>query len=162
MIDQRELKRQLTYDPKTGFFERTLEWSGKHLKGQVGHGGGKGYKVIEIGGRRYRAHRLAWMYVHGVWPEHEIDHINGNRLDNRMENLRDVTRRVNGQNLRTQFRGKTVEAPLGVSWHRVCKRWRAMIWDGSKNIYLGLHDTPELAHAAYLEAKRRLHPGCTI
>jgi len=165
MLTAERIRSVLAYEAETGFLLYSEARRGMR-KNQIGKQAGAlnadGYLMIHMDGKRYQAHRLAWLHVHGEWPEHEIDHINGCRSDNRMCNLRDVTRRVNSQNLRRSMPKRLADAPLGVSWHRVCKKWRAMIWNGSKNIYLGLFDDPAEAHRAYIDAKRRLHQGCTI
>lgn len=109
------------------------------------------------------AHRLAWVHVHGSWPAGDIDHINGDKLDNRIANLRDVTRSVNKENMRSA-RGDNKVGLLGVHVRRqnTTRPYVASIRVSGKLIHLGAHNTPEAAHAAYLEAKRRLHSGCTI
>ena len=150
------LREEFDYDEGVGVFVRVK--TGRC----VGFRTSQGYTMIEFRDRKYLAHRMAWAWIHGAWPKYEIDHINGNRSDNRISNLRDVPRSINAQNLRTAMPRRSKGGPLGVSWHRVAKRWRAMIWDGSKNLYLGLFDDPNEAHQAYLEAKRMLHPGCVI
>jgi hypothetical protein len=114
---------------------------------------------IGIDGRVYFAHRLAWLYVHGKWPENEIDHINGDQTDNRLCNLRDVTRSVNMQNRRKPMPG-TKSGYLGVEWSGTS--WRARIKKNKVRYELGCYPTPEEAFEAYLKAKRRLHEGCTI
>lgn len=155
MLTYEDLVAHVTYDPETGRF------TNKRTGMPAGYLNA-GYRLITLKSRRYQAHRLAWLYVHCEWPRFEIDHINGHKADNRIANLRDVPRAINAQNLRDSMPKRLRDAPLGVSWHAGAKKWRAMIWNGSKNLYLGLHTTPEEAHAAYLEAKRRIHPGCTI
>jgi hypothetical protein len=106
----------------------------------------------------------AWLYVHGEWPKHTIDHINGIRSDNRIENLRDVPTRTNLENTRSQSR-KNETGFMGVSRNKTSVRadsWVAAITVNRKTIHLGVYETPEQAHAAYIQAKRRLHEGCTI
>ena len=159
------LRGLLSYNPASGIFTR-LTSSGKGSRGQagavVGHisNSSGGYCKIMLDGRRYSAHRLAWMHVHGDWPTHNIDHIDGNPLNNRIENLRDATIAINTQNQRiAQRRNKT--GFLGVSKHK-CGKFIASILVNGERQYLGIHDTAQDAHCAYLKAKRDLHPGCTI
>jgi len=118
-----------------------------------------GYFTIRIDGTAYQAHRLAWLYMTGEWPEHEIDHIDGNRLNNSWRNLRDVPRRINAQNMRsakkTSKSGLLGVVPYG-------GRWIARITANRKEKHLGIFDTTEAAQAAYLSAKRELHEGCTL
>lgn len=101
------------------------------------------------------AHRLAWLYVHGRWPDGLIDHKNGDRADNRFDNLRDVAHRVNMQNLRKAF----VSSKTGLLGASPLKdgRFGAFIKRDGKSKNLGTFDTPELAHAAYVAAKRVIH-----
>jgi hypothetical protein len=98
---------------------------------------------------------------HGEWPAQQIDHINMNRTDNRIANLRSVSPRVNSENRRTA-QSQNLVGLRGVSWRDHCKKWRSRITVHGVEHRLGQFDTAEDAHAAYLEAKRRLHEGCTI
>jgi hypothetical protein len=161
LIDQHQLKTMLSYDPDTGVFVWLVRASDKTKIGSVaGYIETTGrYWAIGLNGHHYFAHRLAWLYVHGKWPDNDIDHINGIRTDNKLCNLRDVTRRVNLQNLKAA-KPNNLTGLLGVSKARG-KFW-ARIWIGKKRISLGYFYTPEEAHIAYLDAKRRLHEGCTI
>lgn len=123
----------------------------------------KGYIRIHFSGKLYAAHRLAWFYVHGDWPRQQIDHINGNRADNRIANLRDVSARVNSQN-RKRANANNSNGLLGVSKRSGGRRgFAAQIRnpDGTMN-YLGRFDTAEAAHVAYLTAKASLHEGSTV
>lgn len=154
------LRELLNYDPETGVFTWRVSRRATARPGSVaGTITPKGYRAIWIGAN-YRAHRLAWLYVYGVWPTHEIDHIDGNRANNAIANLRDVTRSVNHENLR-RARSDSAHGFLGVSPFKG-KWWKARITVNGKWQHLGTFKTPEEAHAAYLEAKRRLHVGCTI
>lgn len=161
MLDQETLKTLVTYIPETGEFFWKIGVRGS-TKEKLAGGKSDGYTIIRIDKKNYKSHRLAWLFVHGVWPSFEIDHINGVRSDNRLCNIRDVSRCVNAQNLIESMPKRSKDAPLGVSWHRAAKKWRAMIWDGSKNIYLGLFEDADIAHMEYVKAKRLMHPGCTI
>jgi hypothetical protein len=118
-----------------------------------------GYIDIFVHGRRYGAHRLAWFYVHGRWPEHEIDHINGERSHNAIDNLRDVPRAINRQNLRRPHRDNSTGF-LGV--RKNGERFAALIQVDKSPKYLGTFDTPEEASQAYIAAKRKIHAGNTL
>jgi hypothetical protein len=109
----------------------------------------------------YKAHRLAWLFVYGHHPIHEIDHINGNPMDNRIQNLRDVPHRVNAENKRKAGR-TTYSGLLGAHYHKNSGRYASNIKANGKQICLGYFSTAEEAHAVYVEAKRRIHEGCTI
>lgn len=118
------------------------------------------YMTVFILGFQHRVHRLAWLYVHGEFPKAFIDHMDGDRLNNAISNLRDVSKTVNGQNMRKATK-RSMTGYLGVS---VAPRGKfvASISVQGKYRYLGFFDTAELAHESYLAAKRELHEGCTI
>lgn len=99
------------------------------------------------------------MIVHGEYPTNDIDHINGNPSDNNISNLRHVTREVNMQNQRKP-RSNNPTGFLGVVKRR--DGFISSITLRKKQRYLGTFATPELAHLAYVEAKRKLHDGCTL
>lgn len=148
------LREMLHYDPSTGHFTRLKAAS----YGKAGERAGfmrNGYEMVSLDAREYRAHRLAWFYTFGVWPAKHLDHINGVTTDNRIANLREVTDAQNHQNIDGPRRTNKTGF-LGVVAHK--DRFRARIQVDGRVRYLGIHDTPEQAHAAYLEAKRKLHP----
>ena len=153
------LKEIAHYDPETGEFRSLVNRGpikvGQKLGGIALHG----YLHVQIDGRIYLGHRLAWLYVHGHWPEFSIDHIDGNRLNNTISNLRLAERSINQQNQRRP-RSDNTSGYLGVS--RAWGRWGARIKHGNKHKHLGLFDTPELAYQAYLSAKRQFHEGNTL
>jgi hypothetical protein len=113
---------------------------------------GKGYWRLGVDYVRHSAHRLAWLYVYGEWPEGEVDHINLIRTDNRIANLRLATTALNKRN--TRVRKNNLVGFKGVSWHACSRRWRSRIYLNGKEVNLGLYDTPEEANAAYLAAAR--------
>jgi hypothetical protein len=156
-----ELRRLLCYDPGTGLFKRLVSLGKSRRDGLVGTSSPSGHWRINVRGRKYLAHRLAWYYVHGEWPAGDVDHINGQPADNRIANLRVVSAAENCQNQRGPNARSTTRL-MGVSYDRERRKWRAGIWADGRTKYLGLHPTAEAAHAAYLAAKRSLHPGCTI
>lgn len=106
-------------------------------------------------------HRYIWLYVHGKWPDGVIDHIDGNAMNNRLDNLRDVSQHVNTQNNR-KARSNNRSGFLGVHFDKNRNLYKAEITMAGKNRHLGRFNTPEEAHEAYLKAKRELHEGCTI
>jgi hypothetical protein len=106
-------------------------------------------------------HRLAWLYVTGAWPKKHLDHINGDRADNRFCNLREADDAANNQN-RKRANKCSLTGVLGVTYCKQTKRYRAVIMHNRKSIHLGRFDTPEEAHAAYVGAKRVLHPAGAI
>lgn len=120
----------------------------------------QGYVVVQTGRRSIAAHRIVWLMHHGDWPKGEIDHINGIRHDNRIENLRDVIRQTNAENRRKACTHSKSKA-LGVETLPSGK-FRARIRSNGVLHELGVFDEMSAAHAAYVTAKRRLHPGNTL
>lgn len=153
-ITYARVMEQLSYDPETGELRWKVPSCNSVKAGNVaGALAPDGYRCIKLGPKIFGAHRLAWFIVHGEWPDGEIDHINGIRDDNRIANLRDISRQGNVHNRRKSW---SASGYLGVS--RNHGRWRASISVNGRTITIGNFGTPEEAHAAYLEAKRRLHP----
>lgn len=150
MKDIELLRSLFRYDAETG-----------EIFKKVGHETAHGYERVMVFGKPIQLHRLAWALVHGEWPQDHIDHMNGDRKDNRLSNLRHVTNTVNRQNERRP-RSNNKSGFLGVSWSKAMKKWTARIHFNGKHHFLGYFDTAEDAHAAYLEAKRVHHSGCTI
>lgn len=153
------LRRTVDYDPGTGVFH-WIRTDGHRAAGNVaGTRDSGGYLRFCVDNTRHRAHRLAWLYVHGVWPSGVIDHINGDKTDNRMANLRDVSHAVNIQNQRhASARSRT--SVLGV--YRQGNRFTAQIQVAKRSVHIGCFATVEEAHDAYLKKKRELHAGCSI
>ena len=150
----------LLYDPHTGVFRWAVNRRGKSLAGCIaGSLHSTGYVHISLCGRLYKAHRLAWLFVYGTWPTCHIDHINGDKQDNRIANLREATRSENRQNLRLPYKNNK-SGLMGVSAEK--SRWRAVIHKDGRQNRLGSFATPQEAHAAYLEAKSVLHPFAPI
>tara|TARA_R110000868_G_scaffold153337_1_gene378692 strand:- start:59 stop:586 length:528 start_codon:yes stop_codon:yes gene_type:complete len=156
-LTQELLKAHIEYDPDTGLFRRTFGCWRTGVEWYAGCPNNCGHLRIWFLGHLYQAHRLAWLYITGAWPKHEIDHINGVKTDNRFANLRDVTRNINQQNLTKPMKSKKSCQLIGAYWNH--DRWMAIIKVDKKQIYLGRFDTPEEAHAAYVGAKRVMHPG---
>lgn len=159
-ITAQRLRELLHYNPETGVFTNRVNRGNRGKAGEVtGTKRPGGYVMVGVEGRVYYAHRLAWMYMGGGWPEQDIDHIDGDPSNNRFTNLRDVSTTVNCQNMR---RAKTNSRTgvLGVSRHR--KKYIVWICINKKRVYLGLYATEEAAAIAYIEQKRRHHEGCTI
>jgi hypothetical protein len=154
------LREVLEYDPETGVFTWIKRTSIRIVVGKrAGCVNKDNYLTIRVDGEIEYGHRLAWLYMHGVMPASQIDHINGDRLDNRMSNLRLASQAINSQNQR-RARSDNDSGLLGVSKKR--GRWIAQIAADGRRVPLGTYATPDEAHAAYLDAKRRLHDGCTI
>lgn len=154
------VREVLNYDQTTGFFYRKIDRFGRSIEPyKVGFEMTNGYTYVCIDKKPVRAHRLAWLYVTGQWPELFIDHINGAKADNRFCNLREATPRLNAEN-RHVHKATSATGYMGVSAQRT--GWRATITTNGKQRYIGEFKTPEAAHEAYLLAKRDSHKGCTI
>jgi hypothetical protein len=119
-----------------------------------------GYRYIEFQGKAYREHRLVWAICKGEIAFGDLDHINGVRDDNRIENLRDIGRSGNAQNERKARKSNRSTGVLGV--YKAGNKFRAIITANGKRTDLGRFETVESAQDAYLTAKRSLHAGCTI
>lgn len=155
-----QVRELLDYDPNTGLLTWRKTRTGTARSGTVaGTPNLHGYVVVRIYKRHYQAHRLAWLLSTGAWPTQMIDHIDGIRTNNRISNLRDVSRTTNLEN-RHRAQANSRSGLLGVCQYG--NSWAANIRVKGKQLYLGRFDTPEAAHAAYLSAKRNLHEGCTI
>lgn len=152
-----ELREFLVYNSETGeFFWRESSclrhrvWFGK----RAGSPHNRGYRQTSFRGKRYTEHRLAWLYMTGKWPSHQIDHINGQRSDNRFSNLREATQAENSANMK-----RKKKSGLKGAYKQPCagegEIWMSQIVVNGKMIYLGRFRTEELAHAAYAEAAKK-------
>ena len=160
MLTANRVREVLNYTPETGIFTWGLS-IGRAMAGSVAGGiHHSGYRDITINRRKYKAHRLAWLYIYGAWPLGEIDHINSLSDDNRIANLRIVTRSQNMQNQRRARKDNKV-GMLGV---RIIRgRFVAYIGIGNKKYkHIGSYPSIIEAHNAYVSAKRKLHETCTI
>lgn len=150
-----EARKCLSYDPDTGLFTR-IGTRGHMQPGSVaGHVNPRGYRHINIGDCTVRAHRLAWWWVYGEVPASEIDHIDGNKDNNRIANLRIATRSQNQQNRHHAQRNNRIGI-LGVRRRR--EFYQARITVSGECRYLGTFNTAKEASDAYLMAKAELHP----
>lgn len=156
-----EARSRISYEPDTG----RLIWkkcrSGLRIGTEAKALDVAGYVQVRVAGTLVKGHRLAWYLHYGEWPNGDIDHINGDRSDNRIANLRVVTNAINCQNKRRPLPGNK-SGYLGVSPVRGSGRWVASIHINRKKHHLGVFDDPATAHEAYLKAKRQLHAGCAI
>lgn len=141
MIGADRVREALDYHPETGEFYWRVGGHGRTVGNRTGQFDGR-YIMIQLDGRKYYAHRLAWLYVHGTWPETDVDHINENKTDNRLSNLRVATRGQNMLNITGPAKHNRFSGVRGVSPRR--GRWRATI----SGRHLGDFDTIEEAAAA--------------
>lgn len=162
-MNAEDVSKWLAYDRDTGLLTwKTSPNRRKPIGSPAGSKTSQSYILIMIGNERHAAHRFAWAIHHGNWPKGVIDHINGNGMDNRIDNLRDVTQSVNMQNLRQPLKNNK-SGLLGVRTQKSkINPFYASININGSQTYLGCFNTKEQAHAAYVEAKRVHHAGCTI
>lgn len=150
-----ELREFLSYDPETGMFHWRKN-RGRVRKGAVaGCLAERGVILIVFQQVLYKAHRLAWLHYYGVWPTEDIDHKDGDPSNNRIRNLREATDSQNLANMKkpvTNTSGKK-----GVSWHEGAQKWQAHIRVRGQNNYLGLFNSVDDAHDAYVAAAHQYH-----
>ena len=157
-ISVERLREVLNYDPETGIFTRRIAPSKSNMRfcGVVaGTTEPSGYTIIRVDRCAFKAHRFAVAYVEGEFPPAQVDHINGDRSDNRYANLRKATHAENHQNRTLDVRNKS--GFVGVFFNKKLQKWLAHIRLNRVGTHLGCFDTPEEAHAAYLAAKAQLH-----
>ena len=154
MLTQARLKEFLHYSPDTGVFTHIKPRGGIRVGDMAGRKC-HGYLQISIDGKRYLAHRLAWLYIHGEFPPNCIDHVNRDRADNRIVNLRLATRGENQQN--QSMHSNNTSGYQGVCWHKKTGKWMARIKLNGKESYLGLFADIADAVAARCTAKANFH-----
>lgn len=154
LLTQSDLHLLLNYDKDTGAFEWKKKRRGVKTGTGLGTDNGFGYLRITVLGKSYYAHRLAWFYVYGEWPD-QIDHINGVKSDNKIKNLRSVNVQQNAQN-KLKAQKNSDSQVLGVSWHKKAKKWQAHICVYKERKYLGLFDDVKDAEEAYKREKERI------
>ena len=154
LVSHSRLTKLLGYDPESGTFVWKTKRRGQRAPGtEAGYvDKARGYRVIRVDTVAYQAHHLAWFYVNKKDSDLEIDHKDGNGLNNAIENLREATCQQNTFNTRSKT--KQTHGFKGILYCAATKRWRARIHVSGKNIYLGRHDTPEIAARAYDEAAK--------
>lgn len=151
MDDMVSLRQALSYDKETGHFT-WVKPTGRRAKAgeHAGSHWPSGYVGIACNGKRYLAHRLAWLFVYGEWPSMDVDHINRNKEDNRISNLRLATRSQN--NVNADLRSNNTSGVRGVYWCKRSKRWLARAQRGGRQVHVGAFTTIEQASRAISEA----------
>lgn len=162
-LDPVRLRELFDYNAETGALTWRISQSSRSVVGAVAGTINKhhGRRLVCVDGLQHYAHRVAWTHFHGAVPDGEIDHINGIPSDNRISNLRVVDGQTNAENKRNPRSDKKHGRSLG-AYPSYGGRWRAQIVVKGKAIHLGCFATEEMAYQAYLDAKRRMHAGCTI
>ena len=169
------LRQLLDYDPDTGLLTwkpRPVEmfkngdkricatWNTRYAgKEALSHVNSDGYKRGAINGVNYLAHRVCMAIHNGEWPKQEVDHISGDRLDNRIINLRDVSRSENNRNAGVRSDSRTGHP--GVCWHKAVNKWVAQMWENGRHVGLGFFDNIDDAIAARKKAEKEkgYHPN---
>lgn len=149
------LRKVLEYDPETGIFTRATSFHNRYVGKEAGTLTMDGYKSILINGKIYRAHRLAWLYTYDFFPELMLDHVNGDRSDNRIANLRMCGYSNNQEN--RSLSGSGAIKYLGVYFDKRRKKFISQITSQGVTKHLGSFATALEAHEAYLIAKKALH-----
>jgi hypothetical protein len=153
-LTQKQLKELLRYESKSGHFY----WRHSQGRAKAGQQAGAldayGYVVIRVNGALYKAHRLAWLYVHGQFPDGLLDHINRKPHDNRISNLRNVSQSINMHNAKARV-GSRSKVP-GVRWRADRNKWAASIRIGYTQHYLGTFESLEKAIKARKQAEQKM------
>ena len=159
-LTQKRVKELLSYDPETGVFIWNICRNRlAPVGGIAGADTSNGYRRIVIGGREYLAHRVAWFYMEGYWPEHEIDHINRVKNDNRWKNLRHVSRQCNLRNQKLSYVNKS--GVTGLCHCGRSKKWHVAIGVGGKSVWLGDYKSKHKAAMVRWEAEKKYNfPNC--
>lgn len=160
-LTKKRILELFKYVPRTG---ELINLTRRGPTTKVGRAAGSnchGHLYVRFDCASYPVHHLVWFLFNGRLPIYEIDHINGIKNDNRIENLRDVPHRVNMENVRAPSEANT-SGYLGVTWKKASKKWCAQIKVKGRKRHLGLFVTAEDAHQKYLSVKREEHDGCTI
>lgn len=153
----------LDYDPETGVFrwkerpEYPQKWNTRYA-GTVAGAVSSNHRYVRLQIRieemMYKAHRIAWLYFYGEWPANDIDHIDGNAINNKISNLRCCTKVQNSANSKGKSR---CGLPKGVDYSMARKKYRARISMSGSDHHLGYFDDPQSAHLAYCDASKRIH-----
>lgn len=148
------------YEPETGNFYYTTRRSNACRKdGIAGTNGPRGDRILRMDGKTYLAHRVAFVLMTGKWPSFDVDHIDGNPSNNKWENLRDISHKMNSYNVHKVPSHKKHSNLLGAQWCAQGGFWKTEIMVEGKRFRLGTFDTEAEASAAYMQAKRDMHPG---
>lgn len=154
-LTQAHLKQLLNYDPKTGIFTYLKEKGKRHIGDVAGAQDKYGYISIGIDYIKYKAHRLAWLYMTGEFPKNQIDHKDLNKSNNKWENLREADWFHNNQNV--GISRNNTSGVKGVSWDSTTKKWRATIEANGGTYRLGRFNNLEEAAAVINAARLSLH-----
>ena len=152
-LTQEYLKSILDYDLDTGIFTWKVSKANRTKVGDVAGWSYNGYREIEINNKAYKAHRLAWLYVYGEMPKKLIDHVDGNRSNNKISNLREATYQENSENYKTPKTNKS--GVKNVSWYKSLNKWVVSISIRKTKKTVGYYDDLELAELVAIEARNK-------
>ncbi len=145
---------KLLYNQEKGIFTWNYDGTRGVKAGDVAGSKTKdGYIMLSVGGKKILAHRVAWLFVYGEFPYGNIDHINRNKSDNRIANLRNANHEQNAQNRLKNSRNTS--GYKGVTWHKRDQKWQSAITIKRKVIHLGYYQDPQDAYSAYIEASKK-------
>lgn len=162
ILTAESVRQMFSYDEVTG----KLTWKQKSpragIGAEAGYNNGK-YLVVGFNKTTHKVHRIIWLHFYGEHPLGVIDHIDGEKTNNAIRNLRDVSPSENSQNIKTASKNNK-SGLLGVCWHKRDKKWIAQIRlpESKYALEIGRFDSPEDAHKAYIDKKREVHEGCTL
>jgi hypothetical protein len=158
-LTQKELKESVSYDPSTGIFTWLVNRNRVKKGDRVGWVHRSGYSVAQINGHQCMLSRLAFLYMEGYFPEHDVDHKDRNKLNNKWDNLRHVTRQCNCRNVGVGLRNTS--GVVGIVWEKTRKKWRAYITVGYRRIWLGRYNKKHDAIKARWDAEVKFgFPNC--
>jgi|694.fasta_scaffold28737_8 hypothetical protein len=152
-LTQEYLKSILDYNLDTGIFTWKVSKANRTKVGDVAGWSYNGYREIEINNKAYKAHRLAWLYVYGEMPKNLVDHIDGNRSNNKISNLREATYQENSENYKTPKTNKS--GVKNVSWYKSLNKWVVSISIRKTKKTVGYYDDLELAELVAIEARNK-------
>lgn len=153
ILTQEYLKSILDYNLDTGVFTWKINKSKRAKIGNVAGWSNTGYIAIEIDSKQYKAHRLAWLYINGEMPKNLIDHIDCNRLNNKISNLRESTYQTNNENYKTPKTNKS--GVKNVSWYKSLNKWVVSISVKKIKKTIGYFDDLEFAELVAIEARNK-------
>ena len=154
-LDFETANKYLSYDPETGQLSRKIRVKGQKYENPQQRHGKNGYMRVACAGQMFQAHRVKWLLYYGFWPENDIDHINNDRIDNRIENLREVSCTCNMRN--SVMQKNCTSGVTGVSYIRKDRKWMASISLRNKNSSLGQHTDFDEAVCHRLAAEQCLN-----
>lgn len=152
-IALKRAREVFSYDAATGEIRWRICKDKRCPEGTIaGYLNDQGYQIVIVDRQKMRAHRVAWMLHYGEEPPEFLDHVNGNRSDNRIENLRAATKQQNAFNSRGKRKGLK-----GATFDKKAGKWMAQIMRDGKNNFLGYHLSELVAHEAYVQGAKRFH-----